>query len=311
MTLEQRLATLLMKSGSTDARFGAQDCYTPEFIQPAENSISVATQRAFDDGPSFFHRFEGTLTVEELAGKDVLDIGSGCGGRTAYYLSQGAPRSIIGLVISLLRARVADTSVRRLCNDRRISFLVGFGEAMPFEDASFDIILSYDVFEHVQNLPAVLNECYRILRPGGRLIALFPPYYGPRAHHLDFVTTLPFLHHIFSPAALVKAANTILAERPWLRDSPLPEPQPSYLGRDVLPRLNGTTERDFRRILARSSFIVEQLTLVAFAWGGGKVAKQMVHRFCKTMVQLPLPFTRDLFVSTIRCILRKVEQVAS
>jgi ubiquinone/menaquinone biosynthesis C-methylase UbiE len=305
MTLERRLAIFLMKSGNTHARFGAQDCYTPDFIRPGNDSISVATQRAFDDGPSFFHRFEGTVTVEDLRGKDVLDIGSGCGGRTAFYLLEGSPKSIIGLDISVLRAGVAKTSVQRLCNDTRISFMVGIGEEMPFQDGSFDVILSYDVFEHVQDLTAVLKECFRILRPAGRLIALFPPYYGPRAHHLDFVTTLPFLHHLFSPSALVDAANTILQEKPWLRDNPLPPPSRSYLGKEVLPRLNGTTERDFREILRETSFQIEQFTLLAFGWGKGGVVKKFAHRICKTMLQVPLPFARDLFVSTIRCVLRK------
>src|SRR5829696_8875331 len=99
MTLERRLAIFLMKSGNTHARFGAQDCYTPDFIKPGDDFISIATRRAFDDGPNFFHRFEGTVAVGDLRGKDVLDIGSGCGGRTAFYLLKGSPKSIIGLDI--------------------------------------------------------------------------------------------------------------------------------------------------------------------------------------------------------------------
>ena len=310
MTVKKRLATFLMKTGNAHARFGGQELYTPDFITPEPGAISVATRRAFHDGPSFFRRFEGSVQVEDLQGKDVLDIGSGCGGRTAYYLTKGAPASIIGLDISVLRAGVAKTSVRQLCNDDRVSFMVGIGEEMPFREESFDVIMSYDVFEHVQDLPAVLNECFRVLKPGGRLLALFPPYYGPRAHHLDFVTTLPFLHHIFPPAVLVEAANTILQEKPWLRDSPLPPPSRSPSGREVLPRLNGTTERDFRAMLAQSSFQIEQLTLLAFGWGDGGPGKKLAHQVCKTMLRLPLPFTRDLFVSTIRCVLRK-ESMAS
>ena len=294
-----------MKRGNAHARFGGQELYTADFITPDPGAISVATRRAYEDGPSFFRRFEGTVKVEDLQGKDVLDIGSGCGGRTAYYLVKGAPGSIIGLDISVLRAGVAKSSVRKMCDDHRVSFMVGIGEEMPFREESFDVILSYDVFEHVQDLAAVLNECFRVLRPGGRLLALFPPYFGPRAHHLDFVTTLPFLHHIFPPAVLVEAANTILREKPWLRDSPLPPPSRSVSGREVLPRLNGTTERDFRALLQQTSFQIEELTLMAFGWGDGGPGKKLAHRACKMMLRLPLPFTRDLFVSTIRCVLKK------
>jgi 2-polyprenyl-3-methyl-5-hydroxy-6-metoxy-1,4-benzoquinol methylase len=41
--------------------------------------------------------------------------------------------------------------------------------ALPYEDASFDTILSMGVLEHVQHPDASLRELWRILRPGGRL----------------------------------------------------------------------------------------------------------------------------------------------
>jgi len=305
MSVAERLAIFMMRWGNRHHRFTGQDCYTASFIKAPDSQISVATRRAFDDGGSFFQRFEGTLRIQDLEGKEALDIGSGCGGRTAYYLLHGNPQSVVGLDISTLRATVARQSVRHLCDEDRISFAVGLGEHLPFETESFDLILSYDVFEHVQNLPEVLRECHRVLKPGGRLCALFPPYYGPRAHHLDFVTTLPFLHHIFSPAVLVKAANRILEERPWLRDVALPDPPQSYLGRKVLPRLNGTTARDFDNILSELPFEIEHLALVPFAWGPGGRIKRLLHTFCKAMLRLPLPVKRDVFVSTIRCVLRK------
>lgn len=309
MDITLRLATLLMKWGNKHSGFGGQVLNTPSFIKPQNAQISVATQRAFDDGDSFFQRFEGTFTAQHLHAKEVLDIGSGCGGRTAYYLLHGNPHLIVGLDISTLRASIAQHSIKPLCDEKRISFVVGVGEDLPFQEASFDFVLSYDVFEHVENLPQVLQECYRILKPGGQLCALFPPYYGPRAHHLDFITTLPFLHHVFSPSILVEAANRILLEQPTLRDCPLPNPERSYLGRQVLPRLNGTTVRDFREIVENLPFEVEQLTLVPFGWGHGGVAKRLVHRFCKAMLRLPVRFQRDVFVGTIRCILKKPESV--
>ena len=294
-----------MRWGSRHPRFGAQDCYTPSFVRRLEGGISIATKREFEDGAGFFDRFDGALSVRDLTDKDVLDIGCGHGGRTAYYVRHGGPRSIVGLEVSHDRASVADASSRRLCDGGRISFTVGFGEEMPFKDDSFDLLLSYDVFEHVADLRMVLEECFRVLRPEGCLYALFPPYYGPRAHHLDFITTLPFLHHVFSPRVLVSAANQILKEQPELRDYPVADPRRSYLGREVLPGMNGTTERDVRRLIAGLSFEKMELTLVPFASGPGGRMKRAVRLVCAGLVRLPWPFTRDVFASTIRCILRK------
>ena len=306
MDLGVTLAKLLMQWGTRSRQFASQECYTPAFIQPKNGDVSIAAQRAFDDGHSFFERFEGTISAEEdLEGKDLLDIGSGCGGRTAYYALHGNAKSTVGLDISPLRSSVAKQAASKLCNGSKVFFAVGFAERLPFRAESFDVVLSYDVFEHVQDLRCTLEECHRVLKPGGRLFALFPPYYGPRAHHLDFITTLPFLHHVFSPSALVKAANEILEEKPWLRDSPLPSPGRSYLGREVLPRLNGTTERDFHRILATLPFEVGNITLVPFAGGSGAAPKRITNLLCKSMLRLPLPFTRDVFIGAIRCVLQK------
>jgi SAM-dependent methyltransferase len=178
---------------------------------------------------------------------------------------------------------------------------VSVGEQLPFRDASFDVILTYDVFEQVQDLGAELGECHRILRPGGRVVSLFPPYYGPRAHQLDFITKLPFLHHAFSSEVLVEAANRIIAGHPELELQPLPAPRV----RERLPTLNGTTVRGFRRLLAEAGFEVEHLLPMPFAWGPGGAAKRAVHAVFRGLAAVPWPFTEDVFVGSIRGIVRK------
>jgi SAM-dependent methyltransferase len=48
------------------------------------------------------------------------------------------------------------------------------GERIPFGDESFDCVFSSEVFEHVFNLPDVLDEINRVLKPGGLLLATCP-----------------------------------------------------------------------------------------------------------------------------------------
>jgi ubiquinone/menaquinone biosynthesis C-methylase UbiE len=50
----------------------------------------------------------------------------------------------------------------------------GNGERLPFEDGSFDCILGSHVFEHIVHLVDVVNELYRVLRPGGYLLSVTP-----------------------------------------------------------------------------------------------------------------------------------------
>jgi len=48
--------------------------------------------------------------------------------------------------------------------------------ALPFEDASFDVVGAFDVIEHCDPEDDALRELYRVLAPGGRLLASVPAY---------------------------------------------------------------------------------------------------------------------------------------
>src|SRR5262245_8086187 len=122
MALSQKLAIFLLRAGSRTARFRSQDCYTPAFVRPGEGGISIATQREFEDGAGFFEPFQGRVAVEGLIGRDVLDLGCGHGGRTAYYALHGHPRSITGVEINFERVSVADQSAHRLAPGGRMAF---------------------------------------------------------------------------------------------------------------------------------------------------------------------------------------------
>lgn len=64
------------------------------------------------------------------------------------------------------------------------------GGAIPFEDASFDIVVSNQVFEHVPDMQAQILEIARVLRPGGVALNVFPDAGVWREGHCG----VPFLH---------------------------------------------------------------------------------------------------------------------
>jgi SAM-dependent methyltransferase len=102
------------------------------------------------------------------AGTSVLDMGSGTGG-PACYLAQQCGCHIVGVDMS---AAGHAQAVVRAC-DARVSHLVQFRlgdlHAVALPPASFDVILSLDVWCHIPRRAALLQRCATLLRAGGRL----------------------------------------------------------------------------------------------------------------------------------------------
>jgi SAM-dependent methyltransferase len=55
---------------------------------------------------------------------------------------------------------------------------------LPFDDASFDVVISDMVFEHVMDYPTTLREIQRVLKPGGAFLHLFAPRYSLTEPHI-------------------------------------------------------------------------------------------------------------------------------
>jgi SAM-dependent methyltransferase len=55
---------------------------------------------------------------------------------------------------------------------------------LPFEDQRFDVVVSNEVFEHVQDYPAAISEVHRVLRPGGISLHVFPARWAPLEPHV-------------------------------------------------------------------------------------------------------------------------------
>jgi len=94
----------------------------------------------------------------------ILEDGCGVG----MYVKHLAPHGgiIFGLEYDHPRAVEAHQHATHILN--------ATGEQLPFPDNTFDLVLSHEVIEHVQNDRAAIVEIIRTLRPGGRLVLFCP-----------------------------------------------------------------------------------------------------------------------------------------
>ena len=96
-------------------------------------------------------------------GKSALEVGSGGGILTEEIRKMGFVTTGID---------PAEESVRTAANHAaaiglHITYDKGTGEHLPYPDKSFDCVFCCDVLEHVQDLPKVISEISRVLKPGG------------------------------------------------------------------------------------------------------------------------------------------------
>ena len=102
-------------------------------------------------------------------GEDVLDIGCGAGTDTLIAAQMvGEAGSVAGIDTTRDMAEKARRSAAAM-GAGNVTILEGSAEQLPFDDASFDVVISNGVIDLIPDKDAVFAEITRVLRPGGRV----------------------------------------------------------------------------------------------------------------------------------------------
>jgi phosphatidylethanolamine/phosphatidyl-N-methylethanolamine N-methyltransferase len=120
-------------------------------------------------GALFNRGRRAAIAAADQVGGRILEVGVGTGISLPDYSSQNR---IIGIDLSEAMLRKAQRRVAELSLTNVEKLEVMDAEHLSFPDASFDVVVATHVISTVPNPEAALDECARMLRPGGEMILL-------------------------------------------------------------------------------------------------------------------------------------------
>jgi SAM-dependent methyltransferase/biotin operon repressor len=181
----------------------------------AAASLADDLERYYSPGRTWRSLTAGLAALLSLG--DVLDVGSG----------DGAAAATIAPYCRSLRcvdtnARMIEAAGDRLARFPQVTVEVADAHVLPFSAASFDTVLVFHTLTYTERPLRALEECARVLRPGGRLVLLCLD------EHQQAELTAPYgeLHHGFSKvtlqAMLTQAGLEVIAAEIACREAKKP-----------------------------------------------------------------------------------------
>ncbi|MBC7960745.1 MAG: class I SAM-dependent methyltransferase [Vallitaleaceae bacterium] len=244
-------------------------------------------EKGLDTIKFYLHK---TTTKDMFEDKIVLDVGCGAGGKTIFYGTHKV-KAIYGLEILGKYKEEAEKLAKEKGLENLFTFICEDASKMHFSDGFFDAIIMNDAMEHVDHPEAVLAECYRVLKPGGRLYLNFPPYNHPYGAHLSDVMGFPWIHRFFSEKTLIEVYKDLVKDKPDGKERIEFRISQDASGKEYFSYINEMTIKRFQRILTNSSF-------ETFYYHEVPLRKQLSFL-------AKLPILKEFFVKMVVCILQK------
>lgn len=218
----------------------------------------------------FFRHFDHAATViceqflknsPKLKGR-ILDVGAGDGITDLGILLRHQPEELVAIdIVDYLQKLPQIAREHGLPLDAlpgNLTFRQGSATALPYPDAHFDLVLSWGSVEHIKGgYRPVLDEVWRVLKPGGLFFVNPGLYYAPYGSHLGEFFPEPHHHLKMSEAAL--HAHVLATEPQRMDRSGFDAPSAEYWR--FYKELNPICVADFERELKAYGYRIVRAAL--------------------------------------------------
>jgi len=129
----------------------------------------VGTREFFDDLDDYrfdkLHYLPRLVDFASYRGERLLEVGCGIGTDLVRFARGGA--RVTGVDLSSTAIGLAEKNFA-LHGVQAEELRIANGEALPFPDASFDVVYAHGVVQYTADPAKLIAECHRVLKPGGR-----------------------------------------------------------------------------------------------------------------------------------------------
>ncbi len=192
--------------------------------QLIKQHAAVRFRSEYDYALFEYYRSAKVIAFLERAGVPiggaVLDVGCG-GGGMPLSLAEHAER-VVG-IDPIDRFGQAGVRLARERGVSNLEFVRADGMSLPFKPASFDLVLSHAVIEHVADARRYLAECRRVMKPDARMYLSTSPYLSFIGAHLPRLRVPVPLHLIAGRRVAFTTFRWLARHAPWTLREPAHE----------------------------------------------------------------------------------------
>ncbi|HOL93747.1 MAG TPA: class I SAM-dependent methyltransferase [bacterium] len=205
------------------------------------------------------------ILVERHVPKPARILDLGCGTGLSARLLEQRGYMAFGLDLSPLFLSVEKQK------DPDVKLLAGDALRLPFGDGIFDAVAAFEFIEHVPDVPSLLEECLRVLKPGGFLVFHSPNLLSPYLPAFDLLRMALGGRGRPVFAETIPQAFGWLKKNLWLSWKKKLSPRPGFLYRE--PDLS---EREIGGD-SDSVYLANPIDLARYLHGRGCVIEQRGH----------------------------------